>query len=87
MLLLIVPLGLDQRQANFMASTAWAASADSGKERATDRWQDVLGKAKKEGKVVLLGPPSQKFGHRLFKPFKKSFRRSPWTINRAAWDP
>src|SRR6266545_282802 len=71
--LLVIPLSSDRRQGNLVASTAWAASAESGKERATERWQDVLGKAKKEGKVVLLGPPVAEVRPSIIQAFQKEF--------------
>ena len=72
-LLLVIPLSSDRRPWNLFASGAWAASADSGRERATERWQDVLGKAKKEGKVVLLGPPVAEVRPSIIQAFQKEF--------------
>ena len=72
-LLLVIPLSSDRRPWNLFASGAWAASADSSRERANERWQDVLGKAKKEGKVVLLGPPVAEVRPSIIQAFQKEF--------------
>jgi ABC-type Fe3+ transport system substrate-binding protein len=69
----VATLGSDRRPWNLFPSTVWAASADSGRERAAERWQDVLGKAKKEGKVVLLGPPVAEVRPSIIQAFQKEF--------------
>jgi iron(III) transport system substrate-binding protein len=68
-----VPPGSDRRAPDGFESTAWAASAGSSRDGATERWQDVIGKAKKEGKVVLLGPPVAEVRPSIIQAFQKEF--------------
>jgi iron(III) transport system substrate-binding protein len=58
--------------AHFLLHTAWAATADMG-QRSTERWQDVVSKAKKEGKIVLIGPPVAEVRPSIIQAFQKEF--------------
>ena len=58
--------------AHFLLHTAWAATVDKG-QGSTERWQDVVGKAKKEGKIVLLGPPVAEVRPSIIQAFQKEF--------------
>src|SRR6185503_11629112 len=62
----------DRRPAQFFFGTAWAATTDSG-QRPAERWQDTVTKAKKEGKVVLLGPPVAEVRPSIIQAFQKEF--------------
>jgi iron(III) transport system substrate-binding protein len=62
----------DRRPAQVFATAAWAATTDSG-QRPAERWQDTVAKAKKEGKVVLLGPPVAEVRPSIIQAFQKEF--------------
>src|ERR1051325_8059442 len=58
----------------FVASLAYTSSAFSQTKPAwQERWEKVLAAAKKEGTVVVLGPPGDLIRNAMIEGFKKAY--------------